>query len=125
MSAPHGYEPVAIQIVISATDAAGGFTTLHDVAQTSDTQLTVGATRQLEPEAGLYFDPAVVHTTLQAVSAVITGIGGALKVVDWIQSHRANSAHDIVVRVGTTTVTVTADNQEDARAALEAALGLV
>ena len=119
------YAPLAVEIMIveSEGDDLEG---LAEVASQSE-ELHVGAVKEFPASQDLFFDLGAVDTIVHSVTAVITGIGGAARVVDWVLTKlRDRRGETILLKSGSTTVTVKiGDDPERARELLQAALHVV
>jgi hypothetical protein len=119
------YQPVAVEIAV----AEPGASDLEDlVAVASEREgLVVGPIREAPDARDLFFDVGTAVVVVHSVTAVITGVGGAAKVIDWaLTKLRERRGQTIVLRAGATTVTVkTGDDPERTRQLLEAALHAV
>jgi hypothetical protein len=119
------YAPLAVEIVIA--EAQGDDLDDLTTAAAETGELHIGALREIPASRELFFDVGSAVSVLHSVTAVVSGVGGAAKVVDWVLAKlRERRGETIVLKTGTTTVTVkTGDDPERTRQLLEAALHAV
>jgi hypothetical protein len=117
------YAPIAVEILVAELDD-DLFVDLAAIADGAPAELALSAPRDVTVAADLYFDVDAVLHTVRSVTAVVSGVGGAAKVVDWVLGKlRERRGKSIILKSGSTSVTVkTGDDPEQARRLLEAAL---
>lgn len=119
------YAPLALEIMIAEPEG-NAFDSLAVIAAETD-EVHVGPVQERSAPRDLFFDLGSAVGDIHSVTAVITGIGGAARVIDWVlRKLRERGGETILLKAGTTTVTVkTGDDPERARKLLEAALKVV
>jgi hypothetical protein len=102
------------------------FDSLAVIAAETD-EVHVGPVQERPTPRDLFFDLGPAVSDVHSVTAVITGIGGAARVIDWVLTKlRERRGETILLKAGTTTVTVkTGDDPERARKLLKEALKIV
>jgi hypothetical protein len=105
------------ELVVPAADGS----TLTELAEKlSGEDIAFGPQREVGADSNLYFDLSGVVETAKAVTAIIGGIGGTAKLIEYlITLLRRSPQRRIVVKVGSTIVTVTGNNEAEIRSALE------
>jgi hypothetical protein len=114
------YVPFAVQVIVPADDDD-----LDQLGAEPDLDLT--APREMPAPRDLFFDVDAGISIVKSVTAVISGAGGAAKVVDWVLTRlRQRRGKLVVLKVGDTSVTVrVGDDPEEARKLLRAALRII
>ena len=115
------YVPLAVQVIVAADDEED----LQRLGATTDVAVT--ETQEIAAPRDLLFDVEAGIGVIKTVTAVISGVGGAMKVVDWVLTRlRERRGKLVVLKVGDTSVTVrVGDDPEETRKLLEAALRIV
>src|SRR5215217_6900475 len=113
------YTPLAVEILI-AEPKGNDLEDLSTVAKKTE-ELHVGQVREVYASQDLHFDIGLTIGVVRSVTAVITGIGGAVKLIDWaLAKLRERRGETMVFKAGATTVTIkTGDDQERVRKLLQ------
>lgn len=92
----------------------------------ADDGVVFGPERTVNLDTQLYFDPATAIEAVKAVTAVISGVGAATKVVNFLIRLAGRSPQTkIAITVGESRVVVSGNDPNELRTALRAALKLV
>jgi hypothetical protein len=118
------YAPIAVEIAVldPGEDVFADLALPPDAAETEE--LAVSAPREVAPSSNLFFDVDAALHVVRSVTAVVTGVGGAARVVDWVLTKlRERRGKSFVLKAGSTSVTVrVGDDPPEARRLLKAAL---
>jgi hypothetical protein len=124
MSMVDASEVVVAELVVPEGDSDLLAEIVSELA--ADDGVVFGPQRTVNLDTQLYFDPATAVMAVKAMTAVISGVGAATKVVNSLIRVAGKSPKTkIAVTVGASRVVVSGNDPRELRAALRAALKLV